>query len=96
MYKFLLFIFISTVLFAETPIFVLHSYHEDYPWTKVQNLGFKSVLDNEEGIYPLYSTEHLDTKRRAYDKEYEEEFVEEFEQAFQGLLYLFISPERNA
>lgn len=71
----LLFIFVTATLFAETPIFVLHSYHETYPWTLEQRTGFKSVLDSKEGVYPFYSTEHLDTKRRDYDKDYEEEFV---------------------
>ena len=75
MYKFLLFIFIFTSLFAETPIFILNSYHQDYSWTEKQNTAFSSVLNSKEGFYPLYSIEHLDTKRREYDKEYEEEFV---------------------
>ena len=75
MYKFLLFIFIFTSLFAETPIFILNSYHQNYSWTEKQNRAFTSVLNSKEGFYPLYSIEHLDTKRREYDKEYEEEFV---------------------
>lgn len=84
MHRFLLFIFISTILWAETPIFVLHSYHQDYPWTQKQNTGFISVLDHKEGFYPLYSTEHLDTKRRDYDKDYEEAFVYYIRSKYKG------------
>lgn len=84
MHKFLLFIFISAVLFAETPIFILHSYHQDYLWTQKQDIGFTSVLNNKEGFNPLYSTEYLDTKRRDYDKDYEEEFVHYMRSKYKG------------
>ncbi len=44
-------------------------------WTQKQDTGFTSVLDHKEGILSLlYSREHLDTKRRDYDKDYEEKF----------------------
>ncbi|MCW8822378.1 MAG: diguanylate cyclase [Sulfurovum sp.] len=84
MHKFLLFIFLSVVLFAETPIFVLHSYHQDYSWTQKQDTGFTSVLNNKEGFGPLYSTEYLDTKRRDYDNDYEEEFVHYISSKYKG------------
>ena len=64
-----------TPLMADTPIFILHSYDESYPWTQQQSFGFKSVLNNTEELFPLYSTEHIDTKRRVLDKNYEQELT---------------------
>jgi diguanylate cyclase (GGDEF)-like protein/PAS domain S-box-containing protein len=63
---------------ADTPIFILHSYNESYPWTQQQHLGFKSVLGDAEELFPLYSTEYIDTKRRGLDKEYEQELIHYF------------------
>lgn len=84
MKKVLLFIFICSALFAQTPIFIMHSYHEAYEWTYSQQLGFKTVLDNTEDFYPLYSTEYLDTKRRDLDAEYEKELVHYMRSKYQG------------
>lgn len=60
---------------ADTPVFILHSYHESYPWTQQQYLGFKSVLDDTQDLFPQYSTEHIDTKRRVLDQAYEKELI---------------------
>ena len=68
-------LFVFTPLMADTPIFILHSYDESYPWTQQQSFGFKSVLNGTEELFPLYSTEHIDTKRRVLDKEYEQELT---------------------
>jgi diguanylate cyclase (GGDEF)-like protein/PAS domain S-box-containing protein len=66
---------VYNTLMADTPIFILHSYHESYPWTQQQYQGFKSVLNNTQELFPQYSTEHIDTKRRALDKDYEQELT---------------------
>ncbi|HEX5710864.1 MAG TPA: ABC transporter substrate binding protein [Sulfuricurvum sp.] len=71
-------------LWAETPVFVLHSYHESYPWTQKQHAGFVSVLHKSQKMYPLCSTEYLDTKRRDFDQAYEEEFVHYIASKYKG------------
>ena len=75
--KVIIFILFCTFSFlrAETPILIIHSYHESYPWADNQNRVFRNVLDADKTFYPLYSTEYLDSKRRGFDKEYEEELV---------------------
>ena len=69
-------------------IFVLHSYHQDYPWTQRQHLGFtqalKSAFDGETNI----ETEHLDTKRRTYETGYAETF-----QAYLKFKYAGFAPD---
>ena len=85
MKKNLLFFILLTcnTLMADTPIFILHSYHESYPWTQQQYLGFKSVLNDSETLFPQYSTEHIDAKRRGYDKDYEEEITHYLKSKYQ-------------
>lgn len=71
----LFFLCYSSFLLAETPILIIHSYHEEYLWTKYQSDGFKSVMNNDHNIYPLYLTEYIDSKRRGFDEEYEREYL---------------------
>lgn len=71
-------------LWGETSILMIHSYHAAYPWTKAQNSGFISVLDNTPNLYPFYSTEYLDTKRRGMDEPYEEELVRYLSSKYKG------------
>lgn len=66
---------IYTLLYADTPILIIHSYHESYPWSAGQDRGFRSTLDAQDNIYPSYSTEYIDSKRREFDKEYKKEFL---------------------
>lgn len=68
----------------ETFILALHSYHESYPWTKAQRTGFRGTLDAVPGLYPLYSAEYLDTKRRLFDQEYEDEFLHYMRSKYKG------------
>ena len=57
-------------------IFVLHSYHQDYPWTARQHRGFVEALESTFDGETVIETEHLDTKRRAYEPEYADAFQE--------------------
>lgn len=75
MNKFLLFLFLFSSLFAKSEIVTIHSYNEAYPWTKNQHTGFKTVINNTTNMYPLYSTEYLDSKRRNFDLEYQQEVL---------------------
>ncbi len=81
---FSVFIFVHTFLYADTPVLIIHSYHESYPWSSNQDRGFKEVLDGDEKLFPLYSTEYIDSKRRGFDKAYEEEFVHYMRSKYKG------------
>ncbi len=75
MNKFLLFLLLFSPLFANPEIVTIHSYNETYPWTKSQRTGFKTIINNTTSMYPLYSTEYLDSKRRNFDPEYQQEVL---------------------
>jgi PAS domain S-box-containing protein len=54
-------------------ILILHSYSQEYPWTRGQHEGFiQTIAADTQGEF-LVSTEYLDTKRRAYDETYANE-----------------------
>lgn len=69
---------------GDIPILILHSYHESYPWTQKQHSGFVSALNNTKKIYPLCSTEYLDTKRRIFDAAYANEVVHYMKSKYKG------------
>ncbi len=59
-----------------TQIFILHSYSDEYPWTKGQHQGFlKTISQDDAQLNAAVSTEFLDTKRRSYDEAYAEELA---------------------
>ncbi|MFH0708921.1 MAG: diguanylate cyclase [Pseudomonadota bacterium] len=75
----LLVVFFTFALNADTQskkrIFILHSYAQEYEWTKLQHLKFVSSLE-ESLSFPLeISTEYLDTKRLKFDEEYQSFFL---------------------
>lgn len=74
-FLFIAIIFCYSVLAKETLILIIHSYDEEYPWTKVQRIGFREAINNVPELYSLYSVEYLDTKRRPFDQVYEHELV---------------------
>jgi diguanylate cyclase (GGDEF)-like protein/PAS domain S-box-containing protein len=53
-----------------TPVFVLHSYSQEYPWTKRQHEGFMRRLDAAAPDSFTVSVEYLDTKRSPYTAGY--------------------------
>ena len=55
---------------AATQIFVVHSYSQEYPWTRAQNDGFVQTLLADPGQNFVVSTEYIDTKRRNYNVAY--------------------------
>ena len=55
-------------------IFTLHSYSQEYPWTKSQYNGFIDTLHSNDYKFEFYS-EYLDTKRVDLTQEYQNEFV---------------------
>ncbi|MDP1784140.1 MAG: ABC transporter substrate binding protein [Sulfuricurvum sp.] len=84
MKKFLLFLLLFSPLFANIEVVAIHSYYEAYPWTKSQRTGFRTVINNTPNIYPLYSAEYLDTKRRNFDPEYQQEVFHYLSSKYKG------------
>jgi hypothetical protein len=68
----LLFAFCTSPLQAAQThsIFVLHSYSQEYPWTKRQHEGFMRKIEDVETDSFTVSVEYLDTKRVHYTPEY--------------------------
>lgn len=57
---------------AEFNAFILHSYHQEYPWTKHQHLGLiETITESFQDRTLYFSTEYLDTKRIDYTPDYE-------------------------
>ena len=56
-------------------IFILHSYSQEYPWTKNQHEGFIETYNTHTKRPSLISTEHLDTKRKDYIPGYAQNFT---------------------
>jgi hypothetical protein len=45
-------------------VVIIHSYHQDYPWTSLQHEGFTGALSRALPGYDInFSAEYLDTKR---------------------------------
>ncbi|HEY9050875.1 MAG TPA: ABC transporter substrate binding protein [Gammaproteobacteria bacterium] len=63
---------LSPFTYASSPvqIFILHSYSQEYPWTKTQHNAFTGTLRANSIDTSLISTEYLDTKRKKYDDVY--------------------------
>lgn len=60
---------------APAQILILHSYSQEYPWTKYQHQGFTEHLYANQTPAPAISTEHLDTKRIPFSETYREQFA---------------------
>ena len=61
----------SSVLAADAvPIFILHSYSQEYPWTKGQHQGFIETLNDDISRTYTFNVEYLDTKRTGYNPAY--------------------------
>lgn len=73
---FLLFFFIYPLYGSQkAKIFVLHSYSQEYEWTKNQHSSFVSTLKKSTQEFEIYS-EYLDTKRVNFTPEYQNKFIE--------------------
>lgn len=60
---------------VHTPIFILHSYSQEYPWTKGQHQAFIEGLDQLPGFTFSPSVEYLDTKRAVFDAAYADDMA---------------------
>lgn len=82
----LLFLFIGLPKAADAElIFILHSYHQEYPWTRHENTGLVNALETHfaDGNMTV-STEYLDTKRIEFTREYQEFFTQYLQKKYKG------------
>lgn len=69
---------------VSTPIFVLHSYSQEYPWTKRQHEAFLQTLGTKLPGGIDANVEHLDTKRVAYTDAYAAIFADYLRKKYAG------------
>ena len=62
-------------------VFVLHSYSQEYPWTKAQHNAFTSTLNSGDEDFEFY-VEYLDTKRLKLTTEYKKIFLKYLQDKF--------------
>jgi hypothetical protein len=60
---------------GKTEILLLHSYSQEYSWTKKQHNSFVKKLNNSDKKFD-FSTEYLDTKRLKLTSKYQKDFVD--------------------
>ncbi len=65
----------ATSAMETAQLFVLHSYSQEYPWTKGQHQGFVESLQQVADTQFQIETEYLDTKRRRYEPDYAQRFA---------------------
>ncbi len=64
-------------------VLILHSYNQEYPWTRNQNDGFIQALSNSSLYGDIkFSTENLDTKRLDFSPEYQLFFYDYLKQKY--------------
>lgn len=64
-------------------IFVLHSYSQEYGWTKSQNDAFVADLQKSFTAPLEFSIEYLDTKRHPFTEEYQQFFLSYLQKKFE-------------
>lgn len=71
----LLFILFFSVFATEkVNVFILHSYSQEYEWTKKQHNSFVTTLEKTDKKI-FFCTEYLDTKRVGFTQEYKDNFL---------------------
>ncbi|MET0068287.1 MAG: EAL domain-containing protein [Candidatus Thiodiazotropha sp.] len=60
---------------SQYKLLVIHSYSQEYPWTRGQHQGFVQTLKPEFGTQLTIESEYLDTKRISPTPEYIERFT---------------------
>jgi len=61
---------------SQFKILILHSYSQEYPWTKSQHEAFIETYNLHTKQPALISTEYLDTKRKNYSTDYARIFTD--------------------
>jgi len=67
---------VDAALHPRLEVVIIHSYHQDYPWTSQQYEGFTSALSRALPGYDInFSAEYLDTKRVKPSSKYLQTFL---------------------
>lgn len=69
---------------AKKRIFILHSYSQEYGWTKLQHESFVKNLQNSLHSPMDFSVEYLDTKRTSFTAKYQQFFLSYLQKKFDG------------
>lgn len=69
---------------VSTPIFVLHAYSQEYPWTRGQHQGFVDALNADGTRAYSFAVEYLDTKRAGYTTHYAELIRDHLHRKYRG------------
>ena len=67
-----------------TPVFVLHAYSQEYPWTRGQHEGFVAALNADPSRAYDLSVEYLDSKRAGYSAAHADLIGEHLRQKYRG------------
>jgi len=65
-------------------VFVLHSYHHEYSWTKGQHQGFVDELNSDMSRTYTFVTEYLDSKRIVHSPDYAYMFGRYLQDKYKG------------
>lgn len=66
------------------PVFVLHAYSQEYPWTRGQHQGFVQSLNEDTARAYSLNVEYLDTKRASYNAQYADLISDHLRKKYQG------------
>ena len=66
------------------PIFVLHAYSQEYPWTQGQHQGFVKALKADSSRTYDLNVEYLDTKRTGYNPAYADLIAQHLSEKYKG------------
>jgi len=67
-----------------TPVFVLHAYSQEYPWSKGQHQGFVQALNEDASRTYALNVEYLDTKRAGYSPAYADLIGDHLRRKYKG------------
>ncbi|OJZ04338.1 MAG: hypothetical protein BGP20_08460 [Thiobacillus sp. 63-78] len=81
---FLLAVCLPAQAMVPTPVFVLHAYSQEYPWSKGQHQGFVDALNADTGRAYSLNVEYLDTKRVGYSPAYADLIGAHLAQKYKG------------
>jgi len=76
--------FAGALASVPVPVFVLHSYSQEYPWTKGQHQGFVQALSSDTSRTYAVNAEYLDTKRTGYNPAYADLTAQYLREKYKG------------
>lgn len=82
----IVFLFFATYADANPKkrVFILHSYSQEYQWTKLQHDNFVATLQKSLSSPLEFSVEYLDTKRHDFTEEYQSFFLRYLQEKYRG------------